>query len=429
MINRSILLSLVCSYLLLTGCDDSPSSPTNNASDLSQVYTYIDPTLVSPLRDPASCVNYSRSCSAEELPFIAMSYPDTEVQQVMSRVVVSHDWMGERFATLLTRLPDEILTLLGSVTAIVIADNIRPSFYWTGSGAIYLDPASLWLTNEEKLTIDQTEDYRSDFSNNLNYDFFHRFVKNGQPAYNSYSLTSNEERNIDDIIVPMASLLFHELAHANDFMPVSLMSSLDTSKTTLSLINSVANKRLNEQLKQTYPIIDKTLKKHASILYRGQQATEAQASTEPTELGTLFEVEGANHLYAYSHQAEDVAMLFQATMLNYYYDIQMDSAFVIKPATESNNCNDFTVAWGQRHRIADPTSKTRAQFVSQKLLPSIEFDTFFAQLTPPQNFPYLTNWCNISLSEAVNSKTRTAKNSTITTLKKDHHHGVLTAIK
>jgi len=431
MINRSIMLVLVCSYLLLTGCDDSLSSPNNNASDLSQVYTYKNQILAPPLRDPASCVNYSRSCSIEELPFIAMSYPETKIQQVMLRVVVSHDWMGERFATLLTLLPDEVLTLLGSVTAIVIADNIRPSFYWTGSGAIYLDPASLWLTNDEKLTIDKTEDYREDFSNGLSYDFFHRFVKDNKPAYNNYSLSNNQERSIDDIIIPMASLLFHELAHANDFMPLSVMSSLDISKTALSSINSVASEQLNTQLQRTYPINDERLKTHASILYRGQQATEKEILTGSSELGTLFELEGANHLYAYSHQAEDVAMLFQATMLSYYFDIKMDSAFVIQPATDSKYCADFIVGWGQRDRIADPISKPRAQFVSQQLLPSIQFSTFFDQLSPPQLFPPLSNWCNISLSQVttINTQTRSAAIAPLEILKKDHHHGVLTAFK
>lgn len=431
MVNHCRFLALICSTSLLWGCGDEPSIPANNTTDLDQIYTYIKQIPESPQRDPASCVNYSRSCSVAELPFIAMSYPDTTIEQVMSRVVVSHDWMGERFATLLTILPDELLTLLGSVTAIVIADNIRPSFYWTGSGAIYLDPAWLWLTNQEKQTIDQTEDYRDAFSNGLSYNFFHRFVKDNQPAYSNYSLTGSTERTIDEIVIPMASLLFHELAHANDFMPSSLMPSIDISQSTLSQINRFTNVRLNVLLQQNYPLSNEALKKQAAVLYLGQPATEQQKLATADELAVLFEQEGSNHLYAYSRQAEDVAMLFQETMLNYYYHVEMDSTFVIQPEIDSNYCDDYIIAWGQRNRIADPISKPRAQFVAQHLLSAVDFSTFFNELKPAQLFPSLINWCNISLTEPVtfDNFSRAAQKSPIGKLKKDHHHGVFTTFK
>ncbi|PKF60762.1 hypothetical protein CW745_12870 [Psychromonas sp. psych-6C06] len=443
MIYPLTLLPLIGATLLLTACKDSTAPVNNNATDLDHIYTYIEQTYQEPLQDPASCVNYTRSCHVEALPFIAMSYPETQIPQIMSRVVVSHDWMGERFEALLTHLPKEILTLLGSVTAIVIADNIRPSFYWTGSGAIYLDPASLWLTNEEKLTIDQTSDYRDELGANLSYDFFHRFVKQGQAAYRTYSLSNSEERTLDDIIIPMASLLFHELAHANDFMPASLMVSLHLDQTTRSEIARFSVLRLNQQLKQRYPIVDSTLISQAKILYTGTTATEEETQHSASYLGDLMSQEGANHLYAYSHQAEDVAMLFQATMLNYYYGIEMDSAFVIKPQNDSNYCEDYIVGWGQRNRIADPMSKQRAQFVSEQLLTDLDLSPFFAQLTPPQTFPDLTNWCNISLSSTDESnsfsestltdndsnsiKAKSSRQQVNSELLRHHHHGVITS--
>jgi len=422
---RFKLLLVIFSTILISACDEEPSSPNNNATELTHTYSYLQQTPIAPRLDPASCVDYTRSCSVAELPFIAMTYPNPSVEDIMSRVVVSHDWMGQRFATLLSLLPDETLTLLGSVTAIVISDNIRPSFYWTGSGAIYLDPASLWLTNEEKKTINQDPDYRNAFTSGLSYDFFHRFVKNGQAAYQYYSLSDDQERNIDDIIIPVASLLFHELAHANDFMPRELMGSLNSDSPLWSEINRFSNIQLSRQLKQGYPISDSTLKTHAAILYLGQKASDEQKSQSAEELGLLMEQEGANHLYAYSHQAEDVAMLFQATLLNYYYDIKMDSAFVIQPKVDSPNCSDYIVAWGQRNRIADPLSKPRASFVTQQLLPNIDFTHFFNELDDVQNFPAQTNWCNSSLSRTNELRSHTERPSMI--LKKDHHHGVIMA--
>ncbi|MCP5077029.1 MAG: hypothetical protein GY951_03120 [Psychromonas sp.] len=422
---RFRLLVVLFSVLLISACNEGPSSPNNNATDLTHTYLYAQKTTASPLLEPSSCVDYTRTCSVAELPFIAMSYPNPTIEDIMTRVVVSHDWMGERFEALLSLLPAETLTLLGSVTAVVISDNIRPSFYWTGSGAIYLDPASLWLSNEEKSTIDQTPDYRNAYTSGLSYDFFHRFVKDGQAAYQYYSLTGDQERDIDDILIPVASLLFHELAHANDFMPQDLMDSLILDNPLWSEINRFSNIQLSRQLKQSYPISDRTLKSQAAILYLGQKATDEQKEQSAEYLGSLMEQEGANHLYAYSNQAEDVAMLFQATMLNYYYGIEMDGAFVIQPEVDSPNCSDYIVAWGQRNRIADPISKPRASFVAQQLLPNIDFTHFFNQIDEAQTFPAQTNWCNSSLSRSIESN-RDSKNQP-TSIIKDHHHGAIIA--
>lgn len=431
MANRFSLLLLIFTVLLISSCTEESSPPENNATELTHIYTYVSH---GESFNPTSCVDFTRSCSVAELPFMSLSYSSIQIQDIMSRVVVSHDWMGQRFEALLTLLPNEILPLFGSVTAIVIADNIRPSFYWTGSGAIYLDSAYFWLTNAEKQTIDQTPDKRSAFSSGLRYDFFHRFIKDGQAAYPYYSLTGTAERNIDNIIIPIASLLLHELAHANDFMPPTLMTQLNMSAPLWSEINRFNSRQLNTTLKQIYPITDNTLKIQAAILYLEQQATPEQQSVSAEELGLLMQQEGANHLYAYSHQAEDVAMLFQASMLNYFYDVEMDSAFVIQPEADSVTCNDYIVAWGQRNRIADPLSKPRARFVSQQILPSINFNLFFEQLADAQYFPALTSWCNSQLSEpsAENRALKTVSNDQQKIkirIKKDHHHGAIITLQ
>jgi len=414
---KAKLLFLITLLISLTGCNDS--SPVNNATQLDHIYTYLKAEIPETQLDPASCVNYSRACTVQQLPFIALSYPEMGVEDIMTRLVVSHDWMGARFQALLTRLPAEIITLMGSVTAIVIADNIRPSFYWTGSGAIYLDPADLWLSNEEKSTIQTGADYRDDFADQLAYDFFYRFIKDGQYAYFYYPLDGAAERSIEDIIVPMASLLFHELAHANDFMPQQLLSSLDLSQTTRSELNRLAAQRLNIELAISYPLSSEELFDHAAILYLGKQATEQQKSDSGAYLGSLMQEEGANHLYSYSNKAEDVAMLFQASMLKKIFDIDMDSAFVINPQSDSLNCADYLVSWGKRNRIANKLSKPRAQFVTRRLLPASDFNDFFDSLESEQTFPAEINWCNTRLNEAQ----RKLFNHKGKVVKRGHQHG------
>ncbi len=418
LLKRNTLL-LITILLSLTACSDS-STPADNVDNLDHIYTYLRQDRPEPQLDPAACVNNSQACTVQQLPFIAISYPETQIAEIMSRVVVSHDWMGARFQSLLTRLPTEIITLMGSVTAIVIADNIRPSFYWTGTGAIYLDPANLWLTNDEKNTIRQGGDFRDDFGNELAYEFFHRFIKDGQYAYFYYPLDGTQERDIEDIIVPMASLLFHELAHANDFMARQLMPSLDPTQTTSSELNRLAAQRLNIDLSLTYPLNNQVLFDHADIIYQGKQATEQQKLDNAAYLGGLMQEEGANHLYAYSHKAEDVAMLFQASMLKKTLDIDMDSAFVIKPQGNDLNCADYLVSWGQRNRIAEQLTKPRARFVSQRLLPNSDFNDFFDNLESEQTFPALIDWCDTSL--AVTNKMLFKNNTKI--IRQSHQHGL-----
>ena len=68
--------------------------------------------------------------------------------------------MAVRMREVLTQMPPELLLIMRGVTAIVISYDIRPSFYWQGTGAIYIDPERLWLTTAEQSTIDQTPDYR-----------------------------------------------------------------------------------------------------------------------------------------------------------------------------------------------------------------------------------------------------------------------------
>lgn len=392
-----LLKSIVLLPLLaITACGND--NVTNNATNFDHVYTYKKQTLIEPQVDPASCIDYSDYCSVEELPFIALSYPQTEIEDIISRVVVSHDWMGKRFEELLPQLPEEIITLLGSVTAIVISDNIRPSFYRTGSAAIYLDPANLWLSNEEKNTIDKNVDYRSGFGEQLSYRFLHRFIKDNNYAYTYYSLNGTQERTLEDIIVPMASLLFHELAHANDFMSQSLFPSLILTNSTSNEIDRLENKSLNIKLQSNYPLTQQPLFDHATILYRGETASSEQQADSADYLGGLMQTEGSNHLYGYLHSAEDVAMLFQAVMLKKSFNIDMDSAFVIKPEGEYLTCSDYIVAWGERNRISEPQTRPRALFVAQQLLPNTDWYTFFDELENEQSFPTSTNWCTTNLT-------------------------------
>ena len=110
-------------------------------------------------------------CPLSRLPFLAQQNggaPPT-VEQVMDRVLVSHDWLGRNFETFL-RTQDaqgDFRRMLMSTTAIVLGTHVRPSFYFAGTGAIYLDADNLWLTPSERDTVSEVPDFRSDFDRDL----------------------------------------------------------------------------------------------------------------------------------------------------------------------------------------------------------------------------------------------------------------------
>jgi len=112
-----------------------------------------------------------------------MENTQPSVADILDRTLVSHEWMGQRLEELLTTLPDEILLLTRSLTAIVIDDDIRPAYYDVNTGAIYIDPNFLWLTVEEARTINPQDDFRSEFTRPLNFRSFFRYVKDDEQAY------------------------------------------------------------------------------------------------------------------------------------------------------------------------------------------------------------------------------------------------------
>jgi hypothetical protein len=91
-------------------------------------------------------------------------------------------------------------------------------------------------------------------------------------------------------------------------------------------------------------------------------------------------LDGAVKYYGYSTVREDFATLFAMAMMKMHFDIDDHIAFVQKPVNESSyTCDELTVGWGARNRLADSLVRPRAQWVVESIYgqtPSI--DAFFA---------------------------------------------------
>ena len=324
------------------------------------------------------------SCTISQLPLIGQQTTNPSISTIMDRVVVSHDWMGRNFEQFLQQQDPhgDFITLLQSVSAIVISYDIRPSFYWVVTGAIYLDPDNLWLTPAERDTINEAPDYRSDFGNDLQFLMPWRHVKNNQYAYSSYPYENRTNRTINDLTPRLASLLYHELAHANDFFPRSVHTNLQGPTLLDDFYKRTNNKALiSDQLSNFSPLQSSEMYGLANVSFKGETANATQKSYEPSDVTSFFRPDHASDYYAYSSTREDVAMLFEESLMSHRYAISRDVA--VTDAPENASGSTITVNWGQRGRIGESAIKPRAEFVITEILPEVGSATLVANLPDP----------------------------------------------
>ncbi len=388
--------------LMLMSCNnkgevagESPTSPT-----IENNFFPYNPD--SPYKQALTeCVNVDDvnfSCGLDKLPLIGQIHKNPTEDNIMDRVLVSHQWMGLRFQEVLKVLPDDIKTLFKPVTMIVIGSEIRPSYYWTGTAAIYLDPDDLWLKNDEKATISQQQDSRANYGKNLSFVFLWRSVKDNDYAWRYYSLTGNEERELKEILYTLANLLYHELTHANDFVPPDQLPSLSREQSVFEAI--LKNDWLSNRLYLDHPLSSKQLESIAQVLYGGEEATEEEKNYAADYVGALFNNDSANHLYSYYTRREDFALLFQAALMKKHFDIDIDIAFTNKPDSEEAPCDKYLVAWGERNRIGHVLVKNRSQFVVENILPDYDWSSFFENMESEKQMATNQSWCdNLALNE------------------------------
>lgn len=316
-------------------------------------------------------------CPLSRLPFLHQTTGGAvpTVSQIMDRVVVSHDWMGEVFEQFLaTQANDDIKRLFNGVTAIVIGAHVRPSFYYALTGAIYLDADNFWLTAEQRDVIDEAPDFRSDFDRDLNYSSVWRYTENNLSIFVNFPATSRIARTQSYLLAEAGWLLFHELAHASDFLPPSERSRLSDNLglSAWGFIEPLfSSGRLpSAVLSATYPLQPVEMFGLAQVKFFGATPTDLQKSYTPNQVAGFFAPYGATDEYNYATIREDLAMLFEEFMM---YRLtggawRRDVAITDK-ILDTTTSATLTVRWGQRGRIGEGVVRPRAQLVVGALAP------------------------------------------------------------
>ena len=301
------------------------------------------------------------------------------VAQVMGRVLVSHDFLGANFEQfLLTQdVNGDFRRLLAGSAAIVLGSHVRPSFYQSATGAVYVDAANLWLTPEQRDVVTEVPDYRLAYAAVFNFSDFGRAVKNNAYARRSMPSTERITRTGDELILEIGRLLYHELGHASDFFSPADRTLIASQSIWQNVVPRISTLALpSDALAQQYPLRSVEWKGLGQVLYEGATATATQRAYTATQVGAFFAADRASDDYAYAiyqnnNSREDLAMLFEEFMMSYRHGVQYDTAFTDLYTTGMSS-GQVIVRWGERGRITEPAIKPRIKLVLQRIAPWID---------------------------------------------------------
>ncbi|MCW5636253.1 MAG: hypothetical protein KIT17_23155 [Rubrivivax sp.] len=322
-----------------------------------------------------SSLRTNNLCPLSQLPFLAQDAGGfvPSVEQVMDRVLVSHDWAGRNFETLLRTFDDGTLRrMLMSVTAIVVGTHVRPSFYYAGTGAIYLDAENFWVLPDERDTVNEAPDFRSGFGDALQYTSLWRYVVGSSSLFQYHDPRQRVFRGASAIKAEAGWLMFHELAHALDFMPPSRHGALNPALSAWANIEPrvSAQQLASDTVPAAWPLRSAEMGGLGQVRFLGATANAVQAGYTPAQVAGFFSADLATDDYAYATPREDVAMALEEFLMS-REGVRRD--FAITPrwgpgATGST----IAVQWGQRGRIGEPALRPRLRAIVQQLTPWID---------------------------------------------------------
>jgi hypothetical protein len=385
-----------------------PASPITDNAYFSDRKAIVFPyNNTSPYADSLVNCIYSNtltsSCTLAQTPLLAeevkTSTEPPSITMIMDRVLVSHRWMGDRFKEYLINndTNNDIKNLLRATTAIVIAYDVRPSFYWAATGAIYLDAENFWLTPEERDTINEAPDFRADFGKDLQFVMPWRYVRNNDYASKRFSITERLPRSAEDGLYRLMSLMYHELAHANDFFPSYEWYIHNSNERVLDAARSSDYE--SDKLAISLPLASQKMVNLGQVSFAGESATNTQKSYLPIDIESFFKPDRASDYYAYSSLREDYAMLFEELMMHNRFNVIRDVAITNQPSGSNISASDYIVTWGQRGRIGDNKLLERVLFSASRVLPEFDSQTAISEL--PQPIPMIVgdDWLeNLSIS-------------------------------
>lgn len=404
--NLYLFLFLLCVFTL-TAChkDDNDSEPTT-AENISKSYSGNIPVFTATdnniyteaLKNLYHAPFEENYPSLQELPLLGQINDEITVDDIMDRFIVSDNWMIPNFRYVIESMPSSFLQLFKPVTAIVMTRDLKPSFYWSKTAAIYLDPNNFYITKEDRDMIPKKVDYRQDYGKNLKFMIPYTYYNNGKFLF-------QYERNKEDMRNIAFRLLAHELAHANDYISISNITNVPENGNLSEYEHSL----LSDKMKINFPLQSKTLKDAAQVRYKGKTITQKLKKLSPSDIVTEFKDDFANNDYNYTTAREDFAMIFEEFVMKYY--LNFDKGIAITDTTY--NC---TVAWGQMGRIREDHLSEKINYIVSSLIPELDVKNALINFGDPIQFtkdlPWRENINRIFINQYMSSKYKTKRKAT-----------------
>lgn len=328
-------------------------------------------------------------CPTSQLPFLAQETGGAvpTVEQVMDRVLVSNDWLGANFETFLRQsaASADFRRMMMSVTAVVLGTQVRPSFYYALTGAIYLDADNFWLTPQERDTVNEAPDFRSDFDRDLAYSGVWRYTRDSASIFRVWDPRARIGRTVADLQDESAWLLYHELGHALDFLPPSQYAGLllASASNPWQIIGPryAGGQLASDSLAANFPLTSSVMAGLAQVKFQGATANATQIAYSPNDVAAFFSADRATDEYNYSTRYEDLAMTLEETLMSRRLGIRRDVAITDKigPTTTGSN---LIVRWGQRGRVGEAAIKPRARSAVSQLAPWADVNAVDALAAP-----------------------------------------------
>ena len=342
-------------------------------------------------------------CSLAKLDFLHQLSAPPSYDDIFDRLIVTEFWMAENFKTLLKLLPKDIRQLFASVTAVIIHPKVPMGFFFPATGAMYLSPEYLWLTTEQKEKIDawKKADNYCHHASLFNFNFLTRYVNNGtvifydmndimQQAWQAPDSNDTNPRGPENAKLSVASLLYHELAHARDYFPEDVLISRGHFALP-DYLRDANGGAVTSALYTAYPLLDYTgiLSKLSETLYKRQPIDSQLINLPLSYITTAFEQDFSTDVYSFSNKTEDMALLFEEFMMKYHFNLDREIAFVQQLQPESTTCSNLFFQFKAVNRHLDDAILERVSLVSRLMLPEYDFRDYFQN--PPEKAS--SSWC------------------------------------
>lgn len=264
-----------------------------------------------------------KACKISELGFIASdSRGKPSKEEIMSRVIASEPWMKNNFEKMLSEMPDDIFYMAKRATGFALVKGLKPAFFSTVTGAIYIDPDYLYLAGqpgEPNQSIDARGEYHSQMP----------FLQGGfyiDSNGNDFIEPDPYIRSFSDSVVYLNRLLFHELTHANDvFATVNAPQQPNDTPAIIAERNINSHATLSQRLYAYSPLIDPVLRNIANAMQWGDPGLISIAKmTSAEEVFDRLIGSYATDLYGFvdygeKMHLEDAAMLAEEALMHIHY--------------------------------------------------------------------------------------------------------------